>query len=115
MLFRSEKSYLEGGFQPQFVEEFLKDIKNHKEYRQVLQLMTESAILVKINEDFLLHHRYYNTALNLLRDYIVQNKEMTLSQFRDLLDTSRKYALPLLEFFDQNKITKRIGEKRVLF
>ncbi len=110
-----EKNYFEGGFQPQFVEELLKDLKNHKEYRQVMQLMTESNILVKITEDYLLHYQYYNNALNMLRDYIVQNKDISLSQFRDLLDTSRKYALPLLEFFDQSKVTKRIGEKRVLF
>lgn len=109
-----EKIYLNSGFNPPFVKEVLKKEKNEKESRQVLYALVDMNTLVKINEDMFMHVENYEKAINLMRDYIKAHEEMTLSEFRDLLGTSRKYALPLLEHFDQSKITKRIGEKRVL-
>lgn len=43
-----------------------------------------------------------------------QNKEVAVSDVREIWGTSRKYAVPLLEYFDQQKLTKRQGDKRVL-
>lgn len=42
------------------------------------------------------------------------NGEITLAQFRDMCGTSRKYAVQLLEYMDKKKITKLVGDKRVL-
>ena len=42
------------------------------------------------------------------------NETLTLAQFRDLLGTSRKYALAVLEYWDRNKITKKDGDLRRL-
>jgi selenocysteine-specific elongation factor len=39
---------------------------------------------------------------------------MTVGEFRDILGTSRKYALPFLEYLDSNKVTLRVGEVRKL-
>jgi selenocysteine-specific elongation factor len=39
---------------------------------------------------------------------------MTVAEFRDVLNTTRKYALPLLEYLDSNKVTMRIGDIRKL-
>ena len=110
-----EKVFFNGGFQPPSVDEIIKAAKNQKEYRQIMQSLVENNTLIKINDDTIMHTDYYSKALELLKKFVQDNSDITLSQFRDLLNTSRKYALPLLEFFDQNKITKRIGEKRVLF
>ncbi|MCT4621442.1 MAG: selenocysteine-specific translation elongation factor [Marinisporobacter sp.] len=109
-----EKLYLNSGFNPPFVKEVLENEKNEKESRQVLYALLDMNTLIKINEDMFMHIKNYEKTINLMRDYIKEHEEMTLSEFRDLLGTSRKYALPLLEHFDQSKITKRIGEKRVL-
>ncbi|WZL71551.1 selenocysteine-specific translation elongation factor [Clostridiaceae bacterium 35-E11] len=109
-----EKIYLESEFQVPAVEEILKDKKNEKEYRQVLHALVEMGCLVKIDEDLFIHTKNYEKAVTLLKDFIAEHKEISLSEFRDLLGTTRKYALPLLEHFDQNKITKRVGDKRML-
>jgi selenocysteine-specific elongation factor len=50
--------------------------------------------------------------LNLLKDFYAKKKEMTVAEFRDILGTSRKYALPLLEYLDSNRITLRVGDIR---
>jgi selenocysteine-specific elongation factor len=39
---------------------------------------------------------------------------INVAELRDLLDTSRKYALALLEYFDQQRVTRRVGDTRVL-
>jgi selenocysteine-specific elongation factor len=40
---------------------------------------------------------------------------MTAAAFRDLIGSSRKYAVPLLEYLDATRVTRRIGDERVLF
>ncbi len=47
-----------------------------------------------------------------LRDFFSKKKEMTVGEFRDVLGTSRKYAIPFLEYLDSNRITLRVGEVR---
>ncbi|QEK12052.1 selenocysteine-specific translation elongation factor [Crassaminicella thermophila] len=109
-----EKIYLDSGFNTPSIKEFLKNVKKEKEYSQVLHALIERNCLIKLNEDILIHVQNYHKALEIIKKFIKENGAITLSQFRDILGTSRKYALPLLEYFDQNKITKRVGEKRVL-
>ena len=55
----------------------------------------------------------YNT--DILKNYLIENRYITASEYRDLLNTNRKIAIGLLEYFDQLKITKRIEDKRILF
>ena len=43
-----------------------------------------------------------------------QKKEIGPADFKDLLGVSRKYAIPLMEYFDAQRVTVRVGERRVL-
>jgi selenocysteine-specific elongation factor len=47
-----------------------------------------------------------------LQDFFSNKKDMSVAEFRDVLGTSRKYAIPFLEYLDSNKITLRVGEVR---
>jgi selenocysteine-specific elongation factor len=47
-----------------------------------------------------------------LKNFFSKKNEMTVGEFRDILGTTRKYALPFLEYLDSNKITLRVGEVR---
>ncbi|WP_129597345.1 selenocysteine-specific translation elongation factor [Anaerophilus nitritogenes] len=109
-----EKIYLETPFKMPSTQELFKNIKNQKQYEQVLYGMIDVGTLIKVDEDILIHVKNYNKAIEMLKNYIKENGAITLGEFRDLLNTTRKYALPILEIFDQKKITKRVGEKRVL-
>jgi selenocysteine-specific elongation factor len=46
--------------------------------------------------------------------YLRDHREITPIEFKDLLGVSRKFAIPLLEYFDGQKVTIRVGDKRVL-
>jgi selenocysteine-specific elongation factor len=49
-----------------------------------------------------------------LRKYLTEKGEMTAASFRDLIGSSRKYTIPLLEYFDRDGLTIRIGDTRRL-
>jgi selenocysteine-specific elongation factor len=49
-----------------------------------------------------------------LVDFLKKHGEITVVQFKDLTNTSRKFTIPLLEYFDTNRVTVRVGEARRL-
>ena len=81
---------------------------------QVTNLLIDEGELVRINQDMIISKGSYNKALNSLKNYLQSNGSITLAQYRDILETGRKCAVSLLEYFDEIKITKRIGDCRYL-
>ena len=75
----------------------------------MLAELTKQGVLVKVGAGVLMHREHWDRALGVLRDYLGSHPEITLGEFRDLLGTSRKYAVMLLETYDQLKITKKAG------
>ncbi|MCF8000398.1 MAG: selenocysteine-specific translation elongation factor [Halanaerobiales bacterium] len=98
-------------FMPPQVDEIIE--KNTKK-EEVFNYLIEERIIIHIKEDLFFLASAVKKAKKLLIDYLEKNQEITLAEYRDLLDSSRKYTLALLEYFDQNNITKRTGEKRIL-
>jgi selenocysteine-specific elongation factor len=82
--------------------------------RMVFDMLMDAGELVKINEDMIISRDSFDKALDILKETVDNHGEITLAQYRDALGTSRKYAVSILEFFDQNKITKRVGDNRIL-
>jgi selenocysteine-specific elongation factor len=80
----------------------------------VLQALIDTKALVRIGDDVVFatdtYHRMVERILALLRS----EGSITVAQVRDLFNTSRKYALPLMEHLDEQKITRRVGDSRVL-
>jgi selenocysteine-specific elongation factor len=85
---------------------------NEKEAGDLLKLLTQEGALVRINDATYIAKEQYDRMIGLLRGFYAKKPEMTVAEFRDLLGTTRKYALPLLEYLDSNKITLRIGDIR---
>jgi selenocysteine-specific elongation factor len=88
---------------------------NENQLRMVFNALLETNALIKVDEDIYFTFEAYSEAVSIVKDYIKQNKSIVLGQFRDLLGTSRKYAMALLDYFDQTKITKRVEDKRILY
>jgi selenocysteine-specific elongation factor len=69
--------------------------------------------LVKVNDE--LYRGAQIAAIHArVESFLRANKQMTMAEFRDLIGTSRKYAVPLLEWFDARGITVRSGDYRML-
>jgi selenocysteine-specific elongation factor len=82
--------------------------------QRVLRILTEQKQLVRVDQDLLFHAEAVATAKERLVSYIQQNGGLESVKFKYLLDTSRKYAIPLLDYFDKIGVTRRVGYTRLL-
>ncbi|MCX7988382.1 MAG: selenocysteine-specific translation elongation factor, partial [Thermodesulfovibrio sp.] len=102
-------------FQPPFKEEIAKNLNiPEAKLGDILKILSKRGTLVRINDSLYLTKENYERMLNLLRDFFSRKQDMTVSEFRTMLNTTRKYAIDFLEHLDSNKITIRVGEARKL-
>jgi len=102
-----------GRFQPPTREELSAAIKaDQKRTTDILALMSKEGKIIRVNESLYLSGTAYNEMISILKSFFSKKPEMTVAEFRDLLNTTRKYALPFLEFLDSSKITLRTGDVR---
>jgi selenocysteine-specific elongation factor len=81
---------------------------------EVMVALVEMNRLTRISNEVILLSETYQQFLAWLRGYLQENKSVTVAQVRDVFGTSRKYALALLEYTDEQRITRRVGDERVL-
>ena len=93
-----------------FTPPLAKDVDGNKE---LIQSMLQSGVLVRIG-DFYLTAEQASEARRSVREYIEAKGPVTVAQIRDLLGTSRKYAVPLCEWLDATGATRRQGDVRAL-
>ncbi len=104
-----------GGTQPPVREELpaLFSI-SEKDAKDLLKLLADEGRTVRINDSLHLDRDIVETIRTDLKKYLAEKKELTMAEFRDLAKTSRKFAVPIMEYFDSQKLTQRVGDKRVL-
>jgi selenocysteine-specific elongation factor len=80
----------------------------------VLAALIDLSQLIKLSEDVLLLMETYRSGVEQIRAHLIDHKTITVAQVRDRFNTSRKYALALMEYLDAQGITKRVGDERTL-
>ncbi len=108
-----EEIYLKSGLQPPYFRE-LKDRFSGNAGKDVLDLMVKDRVLVKVKEDLYFHNDIIENLKKRLAEYLKDKGEIDAPQFKEMTNVSRKYMIPLLEYFDASQLTMRVGDKRVL-
>ena len=103
-----EKELLAGGWSPKPMKELCPD----KKCLAVLDSMDDC--LIRLDSDIVMHREYYEKAKALMLAHAKANGSISLAEFRNMLSTSRKYAVALLDFYDKLGITLRQEDVRVL-
>ena len=80
--------------------------------RTLLQILLRQGRLVKIGDDLVFHRSALDGLRQLLAPY--KGQRLAVPQFKDLAGVSRKYAIPLLEYLDRERVTRRDGDQRVV-
>ena len=80
----------------------------------LLNLLIAQHQVVKVSDDVVFSGSAYDEMVERVVSYLKVNGKITLAELRDMFKTSRKYALALLEHLDGVKVTRRIGDERVL-
>ena len=110
-----EDIYLKAGYKtPGFSELKDRGLGDERLLKKVFQYLLESGVLVEVGESRVFHRKFVEEAEKRLVEFLRSHNEIRVSQFRDLIGATRKYALPLLIYFDTNNVTIKRGEVRVL-
>lgn len=109
------KAFKAAKFSPPKYNELESAQNDSKNFKMVFQSIMDEGALIKVSEDCFFLLEDYNKVKDLIIRFITDNGSITLAQLRDELDTSRKYAMSLIEHFDSIKLTKRLEDKRVLY
>jgi selenocysteine-specific elongation factor len=108
-------AYQEGRFQPPDPASFAGQAGgNAANLKDLLEVCVAEGYLVFIAEDFYLHSDTETEMRRLITEKLSTGPSMTVAEIRDMLGTTRKYAVPLCEYLDRIGVTKRDGDKRVL-
>ena len=84
------------------------------EENELFQLLLEERRLIRIKESLFFHAEVLKAIEEKLVAYLKEKKEIGPAEMKDLLGISRKYAIPLMEYFDGQRVTTRVGDRRVL-
>lgn len=107
-----EEIFLKAGFTPPSLQEIM--TKFGTSGKAAIPLLAEQKKLMMIENGLYFHATALNKLKELVRAYVTRNGPMSVAQFRDLTGTTRKYAVPLLEYFDAIHFTKRTGDVRIV-
>jgi len=112
---RAEEAILRGKLQPPSPKELSEEWSEEEErVLAVFEYLAHEGMLVKIKSGMYFHRIHFENLKGELINFLKSHKEITTSQFKELTGASRKYVIPLIEYFDQMKLTLRLGEKRIL-
>ena len=107
-----EGLFLKAGVTPPSMEEV--STKFGAPGKAVIPLLIEQKKIIGVEKGLYFHTMVLDKLKENLREYINKQGPISVAQFRDLTKTSRKYAVPLLEYFDAIHFTKRTGDVRIL-
>ncbi len=110
-----EQAFATAGLQVPAMKEVLASLRiDQARAQKIVTLLLRDRVLVKVSDDLVFHR----TALESLRQQITAQKAKTpklnVASFKELFGITRKYAIPLLEYLDRERVTKRVGDERVI-
>jgi selenocysteine-specific elongation factor len=109
------KTYLSAGLEPPYFKELAKSLDTDaKRSREVLMHLVNEGIIVKVKEDLFFHSEAVKALKNKLVKFLETQAEITTPQFKEMTGVSRKYVIPLAEYFDSTNVTLRVGDVRKL-
>lgn len=112
---RIVQAYRSARFQPPELSDFAQEAGGlAASLKDLFEVCVAEGELVHIEGEFYLHSEHEQTMRQLLREKLQGGRGLTVAEIRDLLQTTRKYAVPLCEYLDRVGFTRREGDLRFL-
>ena len=109
------RTYRDSGLQPPYFKELSKQLDaDPSRAKDVLMLLVEEGRIIKVKEDLYFDSGAVEGLKKRLVDFLGANGEITTPQFKEMTGASRKYTIPIIEYFDRTQVTVRVGDTRVL-
>jgi selenocysteine-specific elongation factor len=109
------KIYQEGGLQPPYFRDVIKELGASPDHaKDVLMLLVEEGQIIKTKDDLYFDVKAVDALKRKLIEFLKINGEIDTPRFKGMTGVSRKYVIPLIEYFDANNVTLRVGDSRKL-
>jgi selenocysteine-specific elongation factor len=109
------EAYQENGLAPPYFKELGKNFHiDAGKAKAILHLLVDEGLLIKVKEDLYFDIQSVETLKNELVDFLKKEDEITTPRFKEMAGVSRKFVIPLIEYFDSKNVTIRVGDIRKL-
>jgi selenocysteine-specific elongation factor len=81
---------------------------------KILQILLKERVLVRVAEGLIFHRAALEKLLDALRQRKAQNDRINVAVFKEMTGLSRTYVIPLLEYLDRARVTRRLGDERII-
>ena len=103
------------GLQPPSPDEVMRELGVERQRgRKILQLLLDDQVLVKITDDLIVDRTAVDRLIADVRAMKEGAAKFGVREFKELTGLSRKFAMPLLEYLDGRKVTRRVGDERLI-
>ena len=110
-----EKAFAAAGLKVPLMKEVLAGLPVDKARAQKLvTLLMRDRVLVKLADELVFHQNALQELRRILANYKSTSAKIDVGKFKDLTGVSRKYAIPLLEYLDRERVTRRVGDERII-
>jgi selenocysteine-specific elongation factor len=104
---------LSAGLKVPALKEVLAGLKlDRARAQKIVTLLLREKILVKLSDDLVFHREALADLRRRVAEYKTKSPKMDVAAFKELAGVSRKYAIPLLEWLDRERVTRRVGDER---
>ncbi|HTT20973.1 MAG TPA: selenocysteine-specific translation elongation factor [Candidatus Sulfotelmatobacter sp.] len=110
-----EQAFASAGLKVPALKDVLAGLKIDKlRAQKLVTLLLRERILIKVSDDLVFHHSAVADLRKTMADQKTRSPKIDVGRFKDLTGVTRKYAIPLLEYLDRERVTKRVGDERVI-
>ena len=110
-----EQAFSTAGLKVPALYDVLAGLKIDKSRAQKLvTLLLRDKILIKVSDELVFHRTALDRLRTELANYKAKSAKIDVGKFKELAGVSRKYAIPLLEYLDRERVTRRLGDERLI-
>jgi len=110
-----EQAFAGAGLKVPALKDVLAGVKvDRVRAQKIVTLLLRDRVLVKLSDDLVFHRDALDQLRKLMAGEKARSPKIDVAKFKDLTGVSRKYAIPLLEYLDRERVTRRVGDERVI-
>jgi selenocysteine-specific elongation factor len=110
-----EEAFASAGLKVPALQEVIAGLKIDKARAQkIVTLLLRDKVLIKVSDELVFHRSALEELRRQMAGYKAKSPKIDVAQFKELTGVTRKYAIPLLEYLDRERVTKRVGDLREL-
>jgi selenocysteine-specific elongation factor len=108
-----ENAFASAGLKVPALQEVLAGLKvDRLRAQKIVTLLLRDRVLIKVSDELVFHRSALEELRRQMAAYKLKSPKLDVAKFKELTGVTRKYAIPLLEYLDRERVTRRVGDVR---